>query len=363
LDSFRSGWGFPYGGSPIVSAVTLYVVLSVRRSTRREDELAGDDSELLREQQERLATVKRATLLMATMMLGLLLAAGMALADTTIDTTPRWDGEMNVYSFGYPTSATYGQVLTAPANDTQLDSFTFLMDVPDTATFRGEVYAWDGKKATGPNLYESAPRTTSGSGDFEEITFDTGGVQLTGGQKYVLFATISKDYEASSGQTEDGYWGFILSGDAYAGGEFVYKNNGSNFNALLIYPWNRRYAFGDLAFKAVFSNPSQSCTITGTKGSDFLRGTMSRDVICAKGGSDVVEGRGGNDVLWGGPGGDAVEGGAGADELYGQKGSDSLRTEDGVRGNDAMDGGGDTDACGGDRGDTKKGCEASLLSR
>jgi len=103
----------------------------------------------------------------------------------------------------------------------------------------------------------------------------------------------------------------------------------------------------------------ERCTIKGDARSNILRGTNKRDVICGLGGSDVIEGLGGNDLLRGGRGVDVLEGDAGADELYGRYGSDSLDAVDGVEGNDAMNGGEGADACQGDRGDAKKGCEAS----
>jgi hypothetical protein len=43
------------GGSLILSAATLYVVLGVRRSTRRAERVGNERLEILREQQERLA--------------------------------------------------------------------------------------------------------------------------------------------------------------------------------------------------------------------------------------------------------------------------------------------------------------------
>ena len=42
------------GGSLILSAATLYVVLGVRRSTRRTERAGNERLEILREQQERL---------------------------------------------------------------------------------------------------------------------------------------------------------------------------------------------------------------------------------------------------------------------------------------------------------------------
>jgi Ca2+-binding RTX toxin-like protein len=277
------------------------------------------------------------------------LISGVALADTIIDTTQL--SEDRIFPFGKPNTATYGQVITAPTNDTQLDSFTFLMDQPDTVIFRGEVYAWDGEKATGPNLYESEPRTTSGSNSLEEITFNTGGIQLVPGREYVLFATISKDYEASSGQ---GSWGWVPDDNAYAGGKFVYMNNGSNFDQLFARSW---LVFGgDLAFKAAFSDPSESCTIEGTSEGDLLIGSPRDDVICGKGGGDVIRGRGGDDTVRSGGGDDTMRGGGGADTLGGGDGDDVLNTQDGVRGNDLADGGSGRDVCVSDPQDTTISC-------
>jgi hypothetical protein len=190
----------------------------------------------------------RAALLTVTMLLGLLLAAGAALADTVIDTTPQANGQDVTQPFGSPNTATYGQLITAPFDDTQLDSFTFFISMSGTVVVRGEVYAWDGQKATGPNLYESAPRTISNTSGFQEVTFDTGGVQLVPGQRYVLFATITKDYASSNGS---GTWEAVFS-DPYPGGNFVYMNNGSSFDQLFTEAWGQFPTF-DSAFRAVFS--------------------------------------------------------------------------------------------------------------
>jgi hypothetical protein len=46
------------GGSLILSAATLYVVLGVRRSTRRAERAGNERLEILREQQERLALLR-----------------------------------------------------------------------------------------------------------------------------------------------------------------------------------------------------------------------------------------------------------------------------------------------------------------
>ena len=291
--------------------------------------------------------MRSTTLLMATMMLCLLLTAGAALADTAIDTTPQWDGQQSISPFGHPDTATYGQVITAPTDDTVLDSFTFMMDLPSTVTFRGEVYAWDGEKATGPSLYESAPRTTSGSG-FEEVTFDTGGVELVAGQQYILFATISKDYEVSK---DTGLWG-VVSDDTYLPGTFVFMNSGPNFDLLFEDAWYQNFGL-DLAFKAVFVSLTPAppeCTIKGTRGDDVLIGTARRDVICGYGGNDTIRGMGGNDLIMGGAGSDTIQGNAGDDTIYGGDGKDTIQ---GNGGNDTIYGGSNNDTMQGNDGRDK----------
>ena len=154
--------------------------------------------------------------------------------------------------------AVVGEQPRALADDTQLDSFTFFISMSGTVVVRGELYAWDGQKATGPNLFESAPRTISNTSGFEEVTFDTGGVQLVAGQQYVLFATISKDYAASDGS---GAWEAVFSGDPYPGGNFVYMNNGSSFDQLFTEAWGQIPEI-DSAFKAVFSTSASDSPTT-----------------------------------------------------------------------------------------------------
>jgi uncharacterized repeat protein (TIGR01451 family) len=170
-------------------------------------------------------------------------------ADTLIDTTPFWPGNSWVGNFGIPTTATFGQVITAPVGGEILQSFTFYMGQPATLAFQGEVYAWDGTMATGPNLFESVPMTTTGTGT-EAVTFDAGGVPLQAGQQYVLFASCSRLFDGHSGL---GAWGFIDS-DVYGGGSFVYLDNGSDPSLWTTSPWSE-LSYGDLAFQAHFTAP------------------------------------------------------------------------------------------------------------
>jgi hypothetical protein len=194
----------------------------------------------------------------------LLFGAVPATAATTIDTTGAWDGAQFVHPFGRPDTATYGQVFTAPASDTVLNSFTvYLRDVPvppfsdpgvsRTVIFRGELYAWDGGKATGPNLWESAPRTVTLDATFRPVSFLTGGVQLVAGQRYIFFASVSKDYEQNA-PLALGAWGYT-GGDVYAGGGFFFENNGTDESQWTSRPWETFFLTGrdDIAFRATFS--------------------------------------------------------------------------------------------------------------
>jgi hypothetical protein len=188
-------------------------------------------------------------------------APGTAFGITTIDTTGSWDGAEAISAFGSPNTATYGQEVTVPQTDTVLDSFTFYMrsegESPAVITFRGEVYAWDGAKATGPNLWESTPRTLTLSSSFTTVTFNTGGVRLAAGQRYVLFASVSKDYEQNvPGNVAS--WGWMATNNVYSGGGFVFFNDSGDESLWTTSPWERLSFFlglDDLAFKATFSSP------------------------------------------------------------------------------------------------------------
>jgi hypothetical protein len=191
----------------------------------------------------------------------LLVSVGTARADTVIDTTGGWGGNVAIGAFGVPNTATMGQVVTAPAHDTVLSDFTFYMYgssanpfVPTPITFRGTVYVWDGEKATGSALWESPSRTVTLPQTFEAVTFETGGVQLAAGQQYILFASVSKDYEEQPQAT----WASLgyRSSDVYHGGGVRWLSNGTDESAWTTSPWGY-FAGGvdDLAFIASFTWP------------------------------------------------------------------------------------------------------------
>jgi hypothetical protein len=197
---------------------------------------------------------------------------------TAIDTTGSWDELQGVGLFQPPNNTTWGQTITVPEGDTVLDNFTFYIqgyNRPASFVLRGEVYPWGGSKAIGPNVWESAPRTLSlggavfqgsnivpGGGSYTPVTFETGGVRLDAGREYVLFGSLSKDYEANA-IGNAAAWGFNTGGvfpppgtppvDEYPGGFFAPQQNGGDESQWTSTDWNLGLAPNDLAFTASFS--------------------------------------------------------------------------------------------------------------
>lgn len=159
---------------------------------------------------------------------------------------------------GSPNPATVGQTFTVAGGATRLDNFSFyIRHSVSTVNFQAYVYAWDGTKATGSQLYQSAimitPATDTG---YQQFTFDTGGIGLSSGSQYVVFLNSSYPFTAPIPFTGSS---MPLQGDTYAGGNFVYLNNSTNFSQIFTTPWGNfdgtALQGSDLAFRAQFSTP------------------------------------------------------------------------------------------------------------
>jgi hypothetical protein len=178
--------------------------------------------------------------------------AGLGTASAkSINTYKSWDGSQYVYAFGCPNTTTYGQVITAP-NTATLNKFSFWWANAvgsGSMVVRGEVYAWDGTKATGSALWESkAKKISYGDSSFHRETFKTGPLPLTPGAQYVLFASLDKDFEKCEGDyTLE--WG-LVDDSVYPAGTFVYQNNGGDESQWTATSWST-YG-GDVALKAAF---------------------------------------------------------------------------------------------------------------
>ena len=165
-------------------------------------------------------------------------AASNVQADAIITTVPDWNGSSAVSAFGYGASATatYGETITATDANKVLTSFTFEMKMPATTTFRGYVYGWNGSMATEQKFASSSDRhTILDNTSFEPSTFSTGGIELTPGLSYVLFASTTGTDPGGIGQ---GIWGQTQMASSYAGGEFVFINN-TNMDQLTNSQWTK----------------------------------------------------------------------------------------------------------------------------
>lgn len=189
--------------------------------------------------------------------------AGEATATALIDTTSSTFFPLSAFGDGGNNTETFGQTFTVTGPETQLNNFSFRfndslsLSLPDFVDFAAYVYAWDGFKATGPQLFASTGMSSSNNGGlngFEVFSINTSGIQLTAGQQYVAFFSTSLFSDGSPGSS-----GWELSGsDVYTGGEFVYYHNGTNFGSLTTNAWNcnsnNNCHFGeDLWFIANFS--------------------------------------------------------------------------------------------------------------
>jgi len=138
------------------------------------------------------------------------------------------DYDQAVGSLGCPNSTTYGETITIPARKHTLTKFSYYMSghaqAGQSEVVRGELYAWDGTKATGPAIFETAPRTIAYTDDLLHWeAFKTPGAAVKPGKQYVIFVSIDKDFESCTGNY--GLTWAAADGTAYTGGGFVYQNN------------------------------------------------------------------------------------------------------------------------------------------
>ncbi|WP_224407394.1 autotransporter outer membrane beta-barrel domain-containing protein [Afifella sp. IM 167] len=187
------------------------------------------------------------------------LACGVALATLSaalgtpawaIDTTSAWDGTNSIGSWGVPNTATYGQLITATSTEARLTGFTFYLNKSSGTApqYQAFVYQWDAtnERIVGPALFTSAVMTAPSANAFTPVEVSTGSIALTPGQQYVIFFTTSS---TTQGGNSSYIWGSLSDDDTYAGGNFVFQNNGSDFSLLGTSAWSE--FLRDLAFIAL----------------------------------------------------------------------------------------------------------------
>ena len=168
-----------------------------------------------------------------------------------IGTKKHWDGVQREPGFGCVNgTSTFGQVITIPHTKHTLNKFSFwwVRSTNGSMVVRGEVYAWDGSKATGNSLYESAPRTISFNDDvFHKESFAPAGLAVTPGAQYVIFASTDKDYD----QCTEGAviaWG-VVDDSVYPKGTFVFLNSAGDSSKWTTESW-KAFGTNDLTFSA-----------------------------------------------------------------------------------------------------------------
>ncbi len=192
--------------------------------------------------------------------LGASLVAATSARATTIGTENLWTGDV-VNTFGGGATETYGETFISPTESTLLD-FTFYAYSLDglPVDVEAQVYAWTGnleagngpQGATGPALFSESLTIEPGS-DFEAITADTGGLQLTAGDAYIMLLTDPSD---TGGDFEFEVVGAHPWRSGHGG--FNYFNN-SDPTQINNGDWSAdddANDFGDLAFTADFASAS-----------------------------------------------------------------------------------------------------------
>lgn len=181
-------------------------------------------------------------------------AASPVIAATTIDTTQPYTDSWS--PFGSQGTSAYGQTFTAGA-DNILDSFSLFLtgSTSNPVDFRAFIYAWDGSKATGPQLFASSLQSFLGSfaENPVEFIFNTGGISLTPGSQYVAF--LFADKSGPQGSASMPFAGSFGS-EQLPGGSFVFFNSDGSFDLLTSGSWDKSGGSDDVWFKASFSAES-----------------------------------------------------------------------------------------------------------
>ena len=138
------------------------------------------------------------------------------------------------HPFGYPNTATYGELFTAPNNsDNNLASFSFYMgsNAGGSNIITGAYIGTWNNGVLGTLLYDSGSFNYDNIGD-EKLTW-TPNITLNPGQQYVAFLSISNYYGQSDGEA------YVSQGSSINGlNGFVYNNNAGDFSALYNTQWS-----------------------------------------------------------------------------------------------------------------------------
>jgi len=172
-------------------------------------------------------------------------------------------GEGPMYT-GSPISSltTFGQTFLLTGTNISMDSFSVYVDHsagPGNVNFGLTIMQWDGTKAVGVPLFQSPVVSTVlpasyGNHQFENFTFNTGGLALTSGQAYVailgswnhLTGVVGYGLIGAVGGNGPGY-------NPFTAGSLFELLGVTGLSDLTTTPWLGTEQNFDLAFQATFS--------------------------------------------------------------------------------------------------------------
>lgn len=186
----------------------------------------------------------------------LLAVAGWASAGvTTYNNTPSGPVEGSLASWS---SSTYGEIFKAPASGDTLTSFSFYIEgsVPDL--YAG-VAAWNGTSA-GPALFTSADFNSVYS-SYTKVTVNTGALNLTPGQEYVMYFSAN----GIAADTSTGMETFELGTGSPLNVDLAWDsgnpNNGTNWTGLCNGGGCGGSSAPNFAYSMTFNNPAAPTSV------------------------------------------------------------------------------------------------------
>ena len=165
-------------------------------------------------------------------------------------------------SFGAASGADYGQTFTIPVGFNELDQFSFLFGASggqpnDPAHLLFRAYIASFNPVTNKIisvLFTSAIQTGTNDPGQNSYVFNTGGVAVTAGAKYLAFVDAS-DYITAVGNRAMMGTDYTDFAHDYTGGDFCNMNTNGDFTTTLNHSWS--CGKGDIAFTATLSQNNQ----------------------------------------------------------------------------------------------------------
>lgn len=152
----------------------------------------------------------------------------------------------DIFYFGYPDTTSYGETFNLASSQT-LNSWSFYASSGGAGNMQLVIAGWDGSKAVGPALYQSAD--LSYSGGTQTLGFSNIDTALSAGS-YIAYITVAG---VVNPVTNMGIAGSNTDGGL--GGSFMYSNSSGTDPLTLNTSWSN-YSVPDMQYTAAFNNSS-----------------------------------------------------------------------------------------------------------